>query len=173
MFRLPRFLFLTCTRIRSLTSHLQIDECLNLKVLSHVVAQRTPPWAIPEGYFPARQPFWLASPACPKKSNLWVSIYEAPASIRVCWQLPGAPCSAADCLQDSDGDLKLCHSADEHLDSGAGLNVAPAVDEQLNTDGMTLCPFTPGWPEEVGLIMRECKRQPHLPLVRFTFTPHF
>lgn len=163
MFRLSRFLFLTCTRIRSLTSHLQIDECLNLKVLSHVVAQRTLPWAVPEGYFPARQPFWLASPACPKKVKCVGKCLRG-TSLHPC--LLAAAWSAVRCSRLSPGQ-------DEHLDSGAGLNVAPAVDEQLNTDRMTLCPFTPRWPEEVGLIMRECKRHPHLPLVRFTFTPHF
>lgn len=43
VFMLALFLTLTCTCTctRSLTSHLQIDECLNLKVFSHLVAQRT------------------------------------------------------------------------------------------------------------------------------------
>lgn len=44
-----------------------------------------------------------------------------------------------------------------HLDSAVGLNVPAAVVEQLNAGRMTLCSFTPGFPEEIGLIVRECK----------------
>lgn len=100
--------FLTSARARPLTRHLQIDDRLNLQVLSHVVAGRTPPWAIPQGLLFCRTTFLAAFTgeivtACQKKKSLYVSesIYEAPTSICAC--VLTAARSAVCCSQLSPG----------------------------------------------------------------------
>lgn len=169
VFRLS-LLILTCTLTHSLTSHLKIDDCLHLKELSHIVALgnttlgHRPRATFLQDNLSGCVHQWDSHSFSKlkeiKTSNMWVSTVQY---IRVCWQLPEARCAAA-------GYLRVLQRG--HLGSGGGLNVAPAVAEQLKPDRIKLCPFTPGLPEEIGLIVKECERHPHH-LVCFTFTLHF